>query len=613
MKKFILTAAIAATALQSYAVYHAPYDYPRVYWDINSTQTIFPAGNYARLITLQDGRLIAVAEAYNPNGIKVCYSSDNGETWTQPEMIAPNPDKVNNCVPDVVQLSDGTIVVGYNPRPREPYSEERRFGIRCVRSTDNGKTWSDPIFIYDASHLFIDGSWEPSFLEMPDGELHCYFANEGPYTTNGDQEISLCRSFDGGQTWGLAEKVMYRQGHRDGMPSAIITVNNEIVVIVEDNGHQGYSGFRATTGRCSVEQNWHECPVLGASSRRHMIFALDKDKVGLSAAPYLRRMRNDYTLASWQGDNPDSGQIDMFTAVGDKDAKNFRQVVMPFHRTNGATMWNSVNVGFDDRVFALGSSGNIQLMRGRVVDHVEAAYGTPEINGSFTGEEWTFKKAAQLIFGQASRMRSTHDFLYDDNYLYYIGYITDNHQMTEGIDKDGVFLSLDMDNEPSLYLDGNQFRFFFNISGDIEFYNVGTRNRWTKVAEVPDGVKSVVKRGTTYYLVEVAIPWKALGVEKPDTEKALRLNLQVNDIAPRGLRNDGIPEAEIKQPWTWAEFRLLPNPDHSGIGAPADGIATNVADQPVEYFDLQGRCVINPDNGIYIRRQGSKVEKILCK
>lgn len=41
------------------------------------------------------------------------------------------------------------------------------------------------------------------------------------------------------------------------------------------------------------------------------------------------------------------------------------------------------------------------------------------------------------------------------------------------------------------------------------------------------------------------------------------------------------------------------------VGADGD------ADAPVEYFNLQGQPVANPAAGIYIRRQGSKVEKVI--
>ena len=46
------------------------------------------------------------------------------------------------------------------------------------------------------------------------------------------------------------------------------------------------------------------------------------------------------------------------------------------------------------------------------------------------------------------------------------------------------------------------------------------------------------------------------------------------------------------------------------------GIYDIIADDenaPVEYFNIQGVRVDNPDNGIYIRRQGSKVSKVLVK
>ena len=34
---------------------------------------------------------------------------------------------------------------------------------------------------------------------------------------------------------------------------------------------------------------------------------------------------------------------------------------------------------------------------------------------------------------------------------------------------------------------------------------------------------------------------------------------------------------------------------------------------PVEYYNLQGVRVENPANGLYIRRQGSKAEKVIVR
>ena len=213
MKHLLLVALLAMTVGVSFGKVE-PYKGSRIFWDMSSKTTIFPSGTYSRMIQLQDGRLLAVAEG---GGVKISFSQDKGKSWSGARVIEENPDKMNYAVPDLIQLSDGTILVGFNPRPQEPYSEDRKFGIRVLRSTDNGETWSEPIFVFDAQNSFGDGCWEPAFLELPSGEVQCYFANENDYTTSNDQCISMCRSYDKGETWSEPVKVSYRAGARDGM------------------------------------------------------------------------------------------------------------------------------------------------------------------------------------------------------------------------------------------------------------------------------------------------------------------------------------------------------------------------------------------------------------
>ena len=44
-----------------------------------------------------------------------------------------------------------------------------------------------------------------------------------------------------------------------------------------------------------------------------------------------------------------------------------------------------------------------------------------------------------------------------------------------------------------------------------------------------------------------------------------------------------------------------------------ENVADDNADAPVEYYTLQGIRVANPSAGIYLRRQGTAVTKILVK
>ena len=197
----------------------------------------------------------------------------------------------------------------------------------------------------------------------------------------------MCRSFDGGLTWGQPSRICYRAGTRDGMPVPILTENDEIVVIIEDNGHPGRNGFRATTVRTPLAENWSTW-VDATSQRREMIFADDAEKAFISAAPYLRKLGKDETIASWQGDRRDrqgtgEDHFDMFVAVGDADARNFRAVSQPFGLSlSQHGLWNSVSALDDGSVFALSSIGDanhgnaINVMKGYAMKGFSANFGT---------------------------------------------------------------------------------------------------------------------------------------------------------------------------------------------------------------------------------------------
>ena len=235
-KTFYLILISIAFSVNAMASYHEPYNGSRIFWDSSTRTTVFSSGGYGRLIQLQDGRLMACTES---GGINVAYST-NGTMWSTPEKIVTNTNNTPECVPDLIQLQDGTIIVAYNPRPSSPYTEDRRFGIRCKRSTDNGKTWSDEIFVNDASYTFQDGCWEPSMLQLPSGEVQLYFADEGPYTSSGEQQISMCRSFDGGQTWGKAEIISFRKNFRDGMPVPVLLHDGKTIAVAIVRVHIHY-------------------------------------------------------------------------------------------------------------------------------------------------------------------------------------------------------------------------------------------------------------------------------------------------------------------------------------------------------------------------------------
>ena len=42
-----------------------------------------------------------------------------------------------------------------------------------------------------------------------------------------------------------------------------------------------------------------------------------------------------------------------------------------------------------------------------------------------------------------------------------------------------------------------------------------------------------------------------------------------------------------------------------------ESVDAEEVEAPVEYYNLQGVRVMNPENGLYIKRQGNKVTKVI--
>ena len=192
-----------------------------------------------------------------------CYSKDEGETWSEPEVLIRKDEKAENIMsPSLVRMNNGDLGIVYLRKEKMPDN-----GVVCMpvfrRSTDEGKTWSDWMYCgipegyycvinngvicqkngrilvpmsyhgirHDSFHTCTidlsaqknadirfaysddDGaSWqmlpqvlttpfddsvgfaEPGVLELPDGELWCWYR-----TGYGFQYES--RSMDGGETW----------------------------------------------------------------------------------------------------------------------------------------------------------------------------------------------------------------------------------------------------------------------------------------------------------------------------------------------------------------------------------------------------------------------------
>lgn len=319
-------------------------------WDYSTCKHITD-GVYARIKPIGD-RFALVYSAGPAAYIR--WSSDKCSTWSEPQRVA-QADGYNYTNCEILELSGGSLLYMWNARPKQdsglPYK------IMIATSDDYGTTWREQT-IYTASTDAREGCWEPVAIELPDGEVQLYFANEFPYKSSDEQEITLLRSFDKGKTWSKPEAISMRKGSRDGMPVPIyLPHRKEIAVAIEDNGIRGL--FKPVIVRS--DNNWADGTVSGNDTRREEAITPEwqlHDTI-YAGAPYLIQLGKSHTILSIQSTEGRKGRdhryANMQVYVGDKDARNFRNrtTPMPQLSANGSALWNSICAIDSKRIIAI--------------------------------------------------------------------------------------------------------------------------------------------------------------------------------------------------------------------------------------------------------------------
>ncbi|MBQ4280051.1 MAG: exo-alpha-sialidase [Rikenellaceae bacterium] len=309
----------------------APVRGSRIGWDYSTRERLCPLpgrviqySSYPRVKLLSDGTLACIYEVNQ--GIEFIRQNADGE-WRSPVVLASPTYGMSYCVPELLELSDGTLLGMYNPRPTIE-DVTRKFAIHTKRSADGGATWTDHRVVYEASHKGIDGCWEPAAIELPDGEVQLYFANEAPYTASSEQEISMCSSRDGGLSWSEAKKICFVARARDGMPVPVYDAERgEILVAIEDNSA---GKFRPSIVRTTYPAlNWSNAPVGKPDVYRNSALSYTIATSAAAAAPYLVKLPTGEYALSYQTEEGRS-QPTMEVAIGKVDGRSFTRRSVPF-------------------------------------------------------------------------------------------------------------------------------------------------------------------------------------------------------------------------------------------------------------------------------------------
>ncbi len=115
----------------------------------------------------------AAIRAANPSGAwnndLTMLSSTDGVTFTSPKTVVEN-----GGVPSMTKGTDGTLYLVFQWFPTD--DDDSFDKIATKKSTDNGKTWSDPeLIVIDGFPAEYARPYDPTIAVGSDGKLHLFF------------------------------------------------------------------------------------------------------------------------------------------------------------------------------------------------------------------------------------------------------------------------------------------------------------------------------------------------------------------------------------------------------------------------------------------------------
>jgi len=154
-------------------------DYPGQYWRFCTPE----------ILQLQNGWILVAFEANarpdeNKSSIQILVSKDSGSSWSDPLIYETG----RTWEPSMVQLPHGEIELFYSSEAKWWGSNNLYQDIQVIRSTDNGESWSDPqVVAYYPRRR--DGMPVPTVLQGNKGVvfgIECVGSSNSPYIIHRD-------------------------------------------------------------------------------------------------------------------------------------------------------------------------------------------------------------------------------------------------------------------------------------------------------------------------------------------------------------------------------------------------------------------------------------------
>ena len=254
-------------------------DYPGQYWRFCTPE----------ILQLQNGWFLVSCEANarpdeNKSSIQILVSKDSGSTWSDPLIYETG----RTWEPSMVQLPHGEIELFYSSEAKWWGTPDLYQDIQVIRSTDNGESWSEPqVIAYYPRRR--DGMPVPTVLQGNKGVvfgIECVGSSNSPYIIHRDMNepwiLETSNFINGPHRW----LVSGFSAHGGGpyvlqLPSGEIVYsahifrggdwhqNNYQEVLIGDNDAKKYEGLTTP---------WGNLPM-GESAVNNSLFLKDESTI----------------------------------------------------------------------------------------------------------------------------------------------------------------------------------------------------------------------------------------------------------------------------------------------------------------------------------------------
>ena len=199
--------------------------------------------------------------------IEMIRSSDQGRTWTDPEIIIDTP--IDDRDPGILETKEGTLIVSWNAsmafdgyRGSDRYADHAKTispevrqqwtGQWIMRSVDGGETWEDPI---QTDGFSINGP-----IQLKDGRLLYGTTIYDPQVT-----LRVFTSTDDGKTWNILSETVLPEHHAPRImysePHVIEMDSGKLVCMIRTSSTDKTFKFLFQTESLDGGRTWTEGQV----------------------------------------------------------------------------------------------------------------------------------------------------------------------------------------------------------------------------------------------------------------------------------------------------------------------------------------------------------------